>query len=234
MVGMVSPAKCEKPTWGFLHVGLLVDEPSGIAGLRFIQSLDVLIVEHEDRESPEPFRFGIPMSSIPPQRSCSTMRLPVSLDLSEATTSPPQPADAARLKLLVIDDNVDAADSLRMLLTLNGHAAQAAHDSTAALQAAQDQKPDAILMDIGLPGLNGYQLAERVRATPGLQEVILVAVTGYGQPEDQQRSKRAGFDHHMVKPVDHQQLRKMLALIAQQKPAQTRPKERQDAPHENQ
>jgi CheY-like chemotaxis protein len=97
-----------------------------------------------------------------------------------------------------------------MSLSLKGHEVQTANDGMTALQLAHDYRPDGILMDIGLPGLNGYQLAERFRRTPDLQDVALIAVTGYGQPEDRQRSKQAGFDYHMVKPVDHHELDRVL------------------------
>jgi two-component system, chemotaxis family, CheB/CheR fusion protein len=106
------------------------------------------------------------------------------------------------LRVLVVEDNVDAAESLRMLLTMMGHRAHTLHSGMGAPQAAAEHQPDVLLLDIGLPGLAGYQVAEQVRRTPGMEGVVLVAMTGYGQDEDHQKSKRAGFDYHLVKPVD--------------------------------
>jgi PAS domain S-box-containing protein len=145
------------------------------------------------------------------------IRLPVLYTLS-TETSPEEAAKAPRqaekpLRVLVVDDNVDAAESLRMVLTMSGHQVAAAYCGATALQLAQEQKPDVMIVDIGLPGLNGYQLAVRVRETPELKNIVLVAMTGYGQEEDHRRSTEAGFDYHMVKPADPQKLEEILTII---------------------
>ncbi|HET6883624.1 MAG TPA: ATP-binding protein [Pirellulales bacterium] len=113
-------------------------------------------------------------------------------------------------RILVVDDNVDAADSLAMLLRLEGHEAKAFYDGHAALAYAEANPPSIALIDLGMPKMDGCELARAMRARPGLQDVVLVALTGWGQPEDRQRTAAAGFDHHLVKPVDMKVLRSLL------------------------
>jgi CheY-like chemotaxis protein len=113
-------------------------------------------------------------------------------------------------KVLVVDDSVDTADSLAMLLALDGYEVRTAHDGIEALAAARDFRPEVVLMDIGLPGADGYQVAETIRADQALHDVLLIAMTGYGQQEARSRSRAAGFDHHLVKPVDLGELRNLL------------------------
>src|SRR5205823_1626020 len=115
------------------------------------------------------------------------------------------------LRVLVVDDNEDAAASLALLLGLWGHQAKVAHEGRTALAVAEEQHPDAVLLDIGLPGMDGYQVARRLRQLPGLEKTLLVAMTGYGQEEDRRRSYEVGFQHHLVKPVDPMQVRELLA-----------------------
>jgi PAS domain S-box-containing protein len=105
-------------------------------------------------------------------------------------------------RVLVVDDNRDSADSMAMVLGATGHDTRTAHDGPAALAIAAEYKPDYVLLDIGLPGMNGYAVAERLRAIPGCGSAVLIAMTGYGQEDDRRRSRAAGFDHHLVKPVD--------------------------------
>jgi signal transduction histidine kinase/DNA-binding response OmpR family regulator len=113
-------------------------------------------------------------------------------------------------RILIVDDNVDAATTLGMLLRLDGHNIRFAHDGQAAVDAAAEFSPDVVLLDIGLPKLDGYEVARRLRARPETEEALLVAVSGYGQEEDRRRSKEAGFDHHLTKPVDFSVLRQVL------------------------
>jgi PAS domain S-box-containing protein len=117
-------------------------------------------------------------------------------------------------RILIVDDNVDAADTLALLLELEGHETQAVYLSTEAVERAMWFKPDVVLLDIGLPVMNGYQLAQKFRSTPDLAGVRLIALTGYGKSEDQQRTKAAGFDDHLVKPVDAATLKSALARAA--------------------
>ena len=129
--------------------------------------------------------------------------------MPQASAREDQPALARRI--LVVDDNRDAAASLAMLLQLTGNQTETAFDGLAAIEVAASFKPDVVVLDIGRPGLNGYEVARRIRQEPWGKAVKLVAVTGWGQLEDRQRSKEAGFDAHMVKPVDHDLLAKILA-----------------------
>jgi CheY-like chemotaxis protein len=110
-----------------------------------------------------------------------------------------------------VDDNRDSAESLAMLLELHGHQTFRAHDGMEAVDAATRLRPDVVLLDIGLPTLNGYETARRIREILGDTRPMLVALTGWGQEEDRRRSEEAGFDAHMVKPVDYRALEKMLA-----------------------
>lgn len=114
---------------------------------------------------------------------------------------PKSPLNGKSRRVLVVDDSRDSAESMALLLRLSGHEADTAHDGPSALSHAQRLRPEVILLDIGLPGMNGYDVAKQIRASPGLEHVRLVAMTGYGQEEDQRRSIEAGFDVHLVKPL---------------------------------
>jgi signal transduction histidine kinase len=118
---------------------------------------------------------------------------------------------APRRRILVVDDNVDAAESLAMLLRMIRHDVRVAHDGLAALAAVESDPPDLVFLDIGMPVMNGYDVARQLRQRPGLENLVLVAMTGWGQEEDRRRSHEAGFDHHLVKPVEPDALRQLLA-----------------------
>jgi signal transduction histidine kinase/ActR/RegA family two-component response regulator len=120
-------------------------------------------------------------------------------------------ASAGQLQILLVDDNLDAAAMLGMILKAAGHAVTVEHTAQAALRRAVRRPFDICLLDIGLPDINGNELARRLRALPGMQHALLVAITGYGQPADRQQSQEAGFDHHFVKPVDSVRLIGLLA-----------------------
>jgi PAS domain S-box-containing protein len=139
------------------------------------------------------------------------VRLPL-LDGADATsTTIPQDAGMAPpLRVLVVDDNEDVLTSMTMLLELEGHAVTTAHDADSTMRAIGDFHPEVVLLDLGLPGADGYAVARRVRAALG-DDLLLVAVTGYGQPEDRAKSRAAGFDHHLLKPVDFDALQRLLA-----------------------
>jgi CheY-like chemotaxis protein len=113
-------------------------------------------------------------------------------------------------RVLVVDDNQDAAHALRMLLQTDGHEVMVAADGAAGLALAREHHPDVVLLDIGLPTLNGYEIATRIRADPALKGTMLVAVTGYGQMHDRARASASGFDHHLVKPVEFRALQQLL------------------------
>jgi PAS domain S-box-containing protein len=135
---------------------------------------------------------------------------------SPAEVAPEDPqeggAPSSPRRVLVVDDNTDAANSMAMLLRQEGHEARAVHEGPAVLGAARDFRPDVVLLDIGLPGgLTGYDLAPRLRELPGLEKVLLVALTGYGQEEDKRCARDAGFDAHLTKPADLAALHALLA-----------------------
>jgi CheY-like chemotaxis protein len=114
------------------------------------------------------------------------------------------------LKVLVVDDNVDSAKMLALMLQLAGHDARAAFDGPSALAVAAGFIPEVVFLDIGMPGMDGYAVAHRLRETPGLENVVLVAMTGFNDPEDRQRARDAGFDHYLVKPADPEEVAKIL------------------------
>jgi CheY-like chemotaxis protein len=124
-----------------------------------------------------------------------------------------QVAASAGLKILVVDDNQDAADTCAMLLEASGHHVQTAYSGRQALELARTFRPHALLLDIGLPDVDGYRLAGQVRATPWGHGTVLVAVTGWGQEEDRQRAVAAGFDHHLVKPISAETVETLLQSL---------------------
>jgi two-component system CheB/CheR fusion protein len=119
-----------------------------------------------------------------------------------ATLAAPGPTPLSPLKVLVVEDYQDMADSLCLVLQLLGYDARAAYSGPDGVRMAAEFRPDVVVSDIGLPGLDGYEVARRVRQLPGLDGVLLVAVTAYGSAEDRRRGREAGFDHYLVKPVD--------------------------------
>jgi PAS domain S-box-containing protein len=149
-----------------------------------------------------------------------TVRLPaigqLRLPAPYAPVRPPVPAAAQRV--LVVDDNTDGAESLALLLRFAGHLVEVAHDGEAALAVAERFRPEVALLDIGLPGLNGYEVCQRLRREPWGQAMTIVALTGWGQEDDRRRSREAGFDSHMVKPVDPPALMALLASRARDTP----------------
>lgn len=155
-------------------------------------------------------------SAGPGEGSEFVIRLPA---LSEAqirktgggTAVQPRVTDALRRRVLVVDDNVDAAKSIAMILRLTGYDVHCVHDGPSALEAAHAYRPDVVVLDIGLPGMSGYEVARRLREQPEFKRTPLVAVTGYGQDEDRRRSKEVGFDHHLTKPVDPNALQAFVA-----------------------
>jgi CheY-like chemotaxis protein len=138
---------------------------------------------------------------------------------SPATTPERPPRDGATgdpshesRRLMVVDDNEDAANSLSMLLRLQGHAVRVLHGGEAALEAVREESPEVVLLDLGMPGMDGYETARRMRTLPGGDRIVLVALTGWGQEQDRRRSREAGFDQHLTKPVDPQSLDEVLRL----------------------
>jgi CheY-like chemotaxis protein len=142
------------------------------------------------------------------------VRLPVML----APNPPPPPTEKPKLTgpslaVLVVDDNVDMATSLATLLRESGHDVQTAYDGPGALEAVRKFRPDVALLDVGLPELDGFEVAKRIRQQPILKKVVLVAMTGYGKESDRQRSQEAGFDHYLIKPTKFEKVQEILASV---------------------
>jgi PAS domain S-box-containing protein len=154
-----------------------------------------------------------------PGKGCEfVIRLPLSQkpddeDGRGTDSNRPDAEEIAPRRLLIVDDSADAADSMAMMLRLRGHDVNVARDGPAALALAASDPPDVALLDIGMPNMNGYELARRFRENPALENVLLVAVTGWGQDDDRRRTREAGFDFHLVKPVDVASLERAIANV---------------------
>jgi CheY-like chemotaxis protein len=151
------------------------------------------------------------------------VRLPAALSPTPGSWSEP-PAAVARgplpaRRIVVADDNRDAADSLANLLVLMGNTVETAYDGVDALEAVTRFRPHVVMLDIGMPRMNGHEVCRRIRELPGLDDVVLIAVTGWGQDEDRLRSQEAGFDLHLTKPIDPAAVEALLATL----PAPRRP-----------
>ncbi|MBC8026389.1 MAG: response regulator [Steroidobacteraceae bacterium] len=132
-------------------------------------------------------------------------------DAVEPAPAPKAPMDGGTRRVLVVDDNRDAADSLAMILEMSGTEVAVAYDGAQALVLLEEEEPDVVLMDIGMPGMDGYEVARRIRSTPGGDRFHLVALTGWGQADDKERALATGFDEHITKPVDPAVLAELLA-----------------------
>lgn len=142
------------------------------------------------------------------------LTLPVVIELKQGSMKQEvevtAPAVTGRLKVLVVDDNVDAADTLNALLGMDGFAVRTVYDGVAAVAQARAAAPDIVIMDIGMPGMDGYDAARLIRQQPDGEKIVLIALTGWGQSTDRRRAREAGFDHHLVKPVDYDLLMRCL------------------------
>jgi PAS domain S-box-containing protein len=151
------------------------------------------------------------------QGSEFTIRLPMAAEPPPSSAPENDSAEGVKAsgrRILVVDDNIDSAESLGLLLKVMGNEVRTAHDGQHAIDAAKDFRPEVILLDIGLPGMNGYEVARQMKRLPELKDAMLVAQTGWGQEEDRQRSAEAGFDAHLVKPVDQVALQGLLARVS--------------------
>src|SRR5690606_7163714 len=122
-----------------------------------------------------------------------------------------QNANTKEKRVLIVDDNEDAANSLAMILSLDGHEVQSAYSGPQALEQVESFDPDVVLLDIGLPVMDGYEVARRIRERPNAGAIRLIALTGYSRDSDRERAREAGFDDHVVKPVEIARLRNVLA-----------------------
>jgi PAS domain S-box-containing protein len=154
----------------------------------------------------------------PGQGSTFELKFPLETrSITQASESDECTVDSKRV--LIVDDNIDAANTLALLLQIDGHEVRAVYASRDALQLASSFKPDIVLLDIGLPEMNGYEVAQALRSLPALRAIRLIAITGYGQSEDLGRTQAAGFDDHLVKPVEAEELRRSLAGKSRRPPA---------------
>jgi signal transduction histidine kinase len=174
-------------------------------GLSLVRSL---VTMHQGRVEAESAGIG--------EGSTFTVRLPAASEQQArlpAAAPAPREMPPARRRILVVDDNKDSADSLALLLQFSGNEVEAAYDGLQALAAAESFRPEVILMDIGMPNLNGYEAARRIREQPWGRQMVLIAQTGWGQRDDRLRAVEAGFDAHLVKPVEPQSLIRMIAEL---------------------
>jgi CheY-like chemotaxis protein len=116
-------------------------------------------------------------------------------------------------RILIVDDNRDSADSLAMLLEITGNKTYLAHDGIEAIEAIEKHRPEVVLLDIGLPKLNGHEVCRRVREQPWGKDIVVIALTGWGQEDDRRKSEQAGFNGHLVKPVDYEKLLELLGEL---------------------
>jgi len=141
------------------------------------------------------------------------VRLPVITEQVQVYTGLDRPStdkEVTQLKILVVDDNEDAALSLSMLLELSGHEVRTANSGLEALRVVPEFKPQVVLLDLGMPDMDGYEVCHRLRQLPGGEQLTIIAATGWGQEEDRRKTEEAGFDMHMVKPLDTEMLRTTL------------------------
>jgi CheY-like chemotaxis protein len=143
-------------------------------------------------------------SAGPGRGSEFTVRLPriSAQDAVRPAPAAPKPEDAPKMKIVIADDNRDSADSMAMLLQAGGHEVHVAYDGVQAVETAGRTRPEVILLDIGMPKMNGFECARAIRGQPWASDTLLIALTGWGQEEDKRRALEAGFDRHLTKPVD--------------------------------
>src|SRR6185436_8939859 len=143
------------------------------------------------------------------------VRLPVLTREEVAAQHRPDVASESRRqrRVLIVDDNRDSADSLAMLMQITGNQTYMAHDGVEAVEAVEKYRPEVVLLDIGLPGLDGHEVCRRVREQPWGKDIVVIALTGWGQEDDRRKSEEAGFNGHLVKPVDYDNLLLLLAEL---------------------
>jgi CheY-like chemotaxis protein len=157
-------------------------------------------------------------SAGPGKGSAFIVRLPlgdVTKVPSQGRADPQEPRVVVSRRVLIADDNRDAAESLAILLRFDGHDVVVANEGDAALRLFEAHKPDVALLDIGMPLLSGYEVARLIRASANGEQVLLVAVTGWGQEKDRRESREAGFDHHLTKPVEPEAVSKLMQPVRQ-------------------
>lgn len=164
------------------------------------------MVGAESAERDQRSKFMIRLSNVfTPERQVVDMN---SMEIS--------PQAAPNWRVLIVDDNVDSTNLVATIMQMYGHQTQKAYNGESALEMITVYRPDFVLLDIGLPDINGYEVAQRIRENPQTKNVKLIAVTGYGFDSDRQKSKESGFDYHLVKPIDPGELPKIFDMLARQ------------------
>jgi len=204
----IQPENIDKIFELFAQVDRKVDRAQGGlgVGLTLVQRLVRLHGGHVEASSDGPGRGTLFVVRLPIAES-----VPVKESTVERADNPPQ--ESMPFRVLVVDDNIDSAEAMTASLRIEGHHADAAYDGETAIAKAKSSKPDAVLLDIGLPGLSGLEVARALRTFPETQHALLIALSGYGQVEDRQRSLEAGLDHHLTKPVDPRTLSALLISL---------------------
>ena len=161
---------------------------------------------------------SIAASSIPGEGSVFTLKLPLAEGQPDQSprASVESAGEGCTARVLVVDDNADIAQNTAQVLELSGHDVQTAHDGPSAIAAARARRPDVILLDIGLPGMDGYDVAGRLRQEMELKNTVMIAVSGHGEKLDPSRSQAAGFDHHLAKPVEYDAIMILLSKVTRQ------------------
>ncbi|MEM5345776.1 response regulator [Paraburkholderia azotifigens] len=196
-----------------LHGGTIEAFSAGLGmGSEFVVTLPMVV--QQAAIEPEPATLGASANAAPRAQSADTGAAGQPAGDSAAGSSAGSSAESSagtRRRVMVVDDSVDGAESMSILLEMLGHEVRVMYDGTAAIATASQFKPEVVLLDIGLPGIDGYQVARALRAEPATAGALLIALTGYGQESDRQRTRDAGFDHHLVKPASLDDIERVIA-----------------------
>ncbi len=196
-----------------LHGGTIEAFSAGLGmGSEFVVTLPMVV--QQAAIEPEPATLGASANAAPRAQSADTGAAGQPAGDSAAGSAAGSAAESApgtRRRVMVVDDSVDGAESMSILLEMLGHEVRVMYDGTAAIVTASEFKPEVVLLDIGLPGIDGYQVARALRAEPATAGALLIALTGYGQESDRQRTRDAGFDHHLVKPASLDDIERVIA-----------------------
>jgi chemotaxis response regulator CheB len=220
---------------GSLAVGVVLSGSGsdGALGLEEIKAVNGLVFVQEERSARHD---ALPPSAI--ATGCADFVLPPAEIARElvrldghcfARTANPAAVERASIngdardvpakpcRILVVDDNVDAAETMAAILGMLGHESRVAHDGPAAIEAATADPPDVMLLDLGLPSMDGFEVARTLRRNPALQKTVIIALTGYGRDEDRQKTKEAGFNDHLIKPVDLSRLERTMNRLIKER-----------------
>ncbi len=196
-----------------LHGGTIEAFSAGLGmGSEFVVTLPMAVRESPAQKSPAAAGAAQPgTDAAGAVARDEAARSPDAPHADDAHRASPAGGSGARRRVMVVDDSVDGAESMSILLEMLGHDVRVMYDGAAAIATASEFRPDVVLLDIGLPGIDGYQVARALRAEPATSGALLIALTGYGQESDRQRTRDAGFDHHLVKPASLDDIERVIA-----------------------